>query len=78
MAVGGVGDVPRAGPGAPGDRVRGGGVVGDPSPHTGAGGAVALALVAGAGLPRSAQGRAVLGERVMAQTAPGLVRVRSV
>ena len=54
--------------------------MGDPSPHTGAGGAVALALVAGAALPRpaAAQRRAVLGEGVMAETAPGLVRVRSV
>ena len=54
VAVGGVGDVAGAGPGAPADRVRGGGVMRDPAPHTGAGGAVALALVAGARLPRPA------------------------
>ena len=48
-------------------------MVRDPAPHTGAGGAVALALVAGARLPRPAgQARAVLGQRVMAETGPSL------
>ena len=45
MAVGGVRDVARPSPGALVDRVRVGGVVGSPAPHTGAARAVALALV---------------------------------
>ena len=59
MAVGGVGDVTRARPGAPIHRVRCGGMVRQPASTTGAAGAaVALALVAaGAAAARGAQGR---------------------
>ena len=70
VAVGGVGDVTRARPGAAIHRVRGRGMVRQPASTTGAAGAaVALALVAaGAAAARGAQGR-----KGVAQAGPSLL-----
>lgn len=79
MTVGGVGDVAWARPGAPRHGVGSGGVVRHAAPHAGAGGAVALALVGGAGLPGPGGGqrRVVLGQRVLAQAAAALIVIGS-